>query len=192
MSKFRRIGILGGSFNPIHLGHLAIAEQARESLRLDKVVFIPANIPPHKQIKGFASAQERYYLTQLACQGNPDFQVCDLEIIRGGVSYSVETLKELKSIYPKARLYFIAGADFLTEFSAWKAIGKLKSLCTFVVAPRPGHPLKRLPKGMQAIDVAALEISSTVIRNRLKKGKSIRYLVPEKVQQYILRKRLYR
>ena len=138
-----------------------------------------------------------------ALKSNPCFEVSELELTRGGVSYSVETLRKFKSIFRHSTLYFIVGADFLKEFSGWRDINKLSKICKFVIAARPGYPFKNLPAGlkqgrrglpgnMQAIDVTALDISSTDIRKRIRTGKSIRYLVPGEVRKYILKKRLYR
>ncbi|MBU4140367.1 MAG: nicotinate-nicotinamide nucleotide adenylyltransferase, partial [Candidatus Omnitrophica bacterium] len=127
-----------------------------------------------------------------ALKSNPRFEVSDLELIRGGVSYSVETLRKLKSIFRHTALYFIVGSDFLKEFSGWRDIDKLSKICKFVIAARPGYPLGRLPGNMQAIEVSALDISSTGIRKRIRAKKPIRYLVPEEVRKYILKKGLYR
>jgi len=198
MPKIRRIGILGGTFNPIHLGHLVLAEQAKQLLNLEKVIFIPTNLPPHKRHKTLASAQERYHMVSLAIKSNPYFDVSNIELKRGGVSYSVETIGKLKSLFSQANLYFIVGSDFLKEFSTWKDIGELRKICKFVVAQRPGYPFKNLPAGRQellkntrTIKVTVLDISSTDIRKRIQTKQSISYLVPEEVRKYILKKGLY-
>lgn len=203
MAKYKRIGLLGGTFNPIHLGHLSLAEQAREKLRLDKMIFIPTNLPPHKRNKGLTSAEERLDMVSLAIKSHPCFLVSNAEIMRGGLSYSVDTAREFKRRFPQAQLYFIVGADFLKEISTWKDLPRLKRICKFVVAHRPGYPFtpplrsrragfEGLSRNMQAIKITPLDISSTGIRKRIKTKKSIRYLVPEEVRSYILRKRLYR
>lgn len=192
IKRGRRVGILGGTFNPIHMGHLVLAEQARGLLRLEKVIFVPTNLPPHKKVSSLVPAQQRYHMVAKALKSNPCFEVSDLELTRGGVSYSVETLRKFKSIFRHAALYFIVGSDFLKEFSGWRDIGKLSKICKFVIAARPGYPLGRLPGNMQAIKVSALDISSTGIRKRIRAKKPIRYLVPEEVRKYILKKRLYR
>jgi len=188
----KRIGILGGTFNPIHLGHLALAEEARGLLGLEKVIFVPANLPPHKSAKELIPAPQRYRMIALAIKSNPAFEVSDFEIRRGGLSYSIETVKAFKSIYAHRSLYFIVGSDFLREFSAWKDTAKLSKACRFVIAQRPGFAAKRLPKNMQSINIAALDISSTDIRKRIKSNKPVRYLLPEEVRKYIAKKRLYR
>ena len=192
MRKLKRIGILGGTFNPIHLGHLVLAEEARQFLRLEKVLFVPTNLPPHKGRRGLAPAQKRLDMVSLAIKSNPFFVVSDLELVRGGISYSVETVNKFRARFAGAKFYFIVGADFLKEFSSWKDIRILSKICKFAVARRPGFAFKRLPRNMQAIKVAPLDISSTDIRKRLKNKQSIRYLVPEEVRRYILKKRLYR
>lgn len=191
MVRFRRIGILGGTFNPIHLGHLLLAEQARHLLNLEKIIFVPTHLPPHKKIKTLAPVEDRYQMVALAIKSNPYFELSDLELRRSGISYSVETVRKFKSIFPHTNLYFIVGSDFLREFLTWKNIGELNEICRFIIATRPGYPFKRLPRNMQAINISALNISSTDIRKRIRRGQSIRYLVPEEVRGYILKKRLY-
>ena len=192
MKMTKRIGILGGTFNPIHLGHLALADEARQLLRLEKIIFVPTNLPPHKGRRGLAPAQKRLDMVSLAIKSNPFFVVSDLELVRGGISYSVETVNKFRTKFAGAKLYFIVGSDFLEEFSTWKDTKALSKICKFAVAARPGFPLKELPRNMQAIKVAPLDISSTDIRKRLKNKQSIRYLVPEEVRRYILKNKLYR
>ena len=188
----QRIGILGGSFNPIHWGHLILAEQARQILNLDKIVFVPANIPVHKKAIYLAPPKDRYQMVCLAIRPNPHFSVSDLEIKRKGPSYSIDTLKQLKQILPGARLYFIVGSDFLGQYRSWKRINELKRICRIIVAKRPGYRLRALPKAMQSITISELDISSSQVRQRIKSGHSVRYLVPEAVLKYILKKGLYR
>ncbi|MBL7085467.1 MAG: nicotinate-nucleotide adenylyltransferase [Candidatus Omnitrophica bacterium] len=192
MPKIERIGILGGTFNPVHLGHLVLAEQARQLLRLKEVIFVPTNLPPHKRKRHLAAAKDRYRMLSLAVKSNLSFAVSDLELERGGISYSIETMKKFKSLFPQANLYFIVGSDFLEDFLTWKDIDKLRRICKIVVAPRPGHPIKKLPRNMQIIKVNALDITSSDIRRRIKTKASIRYLIPEEVRKYILKKGLYR
>ncbi|MCQ9208192.1 MAG: nicotinate-nucleotide adenylyltransferase [Omnitrophica bacterium] len=191
IKKRRRIGILGGTFNPIHLGHLALAKESAELLGLEKVIFVPTNLPPHKSTEELLPADQRYRMIALAIKSNPVFKVSDLEIRRGGLSYSIETVRAFKSIYAHRNLYFIVGSDFLREFSTWKDIAKLSKSCKFVIAQRPGFVIKRLHKNMQSISITAFDISSTDIRKRIRLKKSIQYLVPEEVRKYILRKKLY-
>jgi nicotinate-nucleotide adenylyltransferase len=192
MRKTTRIGILGGAFNPIHIGHLVLAEEARKFLGLKKVIFVPTNLPPHKGARELASARNRLRMVLLATKPNPSFCVSDLEIKRGGISYSIETVKELKSTFRRVKLYFIVGSDFLKEFSRWKDKIELSKICKFAIAPRPGFPLKKVPQKMQVIEISVPDVSSSDIRRRIKTNKSICHLVPEEVRKYILKKRLYR
>lgn len=186
-----RLGLLGGSFNPIHHGHLVIATRAAEALKLDRLLFVPTAISPLKKGGDLAPASDRLAMVKLAVRGNPRFGVSDLEIRRGGVSYTVDTVRRLKA-RTKARIYLILGADAARLLPEWKSIDEVKELVTFVFAARPGHRLgARMPK-QYIIEVPLLEISGTGIRERVRKGLSIRYLVPEAVERYIVRKGLYR
>ena len=190
-----RVGILGGTFNPIHLGHLLIAQDALEQAGLEQVLFIPTAQPPHKPLAGNVSAQHRLRMLKLAIAGNPQFAVDDLEIRRGGKSYSVETLAELQARLPAADFYFIIGADSLVELPQWYQVERLVKLCRFLVFERPGYtaqPMRRLA-GLRYRSLAThpCEISSREIRERLASRRSIRYLVPEPVRRYIERHQLY-
>jgi len=188
-----RIGILGGTFNPIHIGHLILAEESMEKLGLDKVVFVPSYIPPHKRREGIASADDRYVMVVLAVRQNPKFEVSRAEIDRAGKSYSVDTLKEFKKRYGKnAGLFFITGSDSLPELDSWKAIDEILKLSQFVVATRPGYALEKLPQGARIVSITPVDISSSQIRKRVRGNRSIRYLVPEEVRKYIVDKRLYK
>ena len=189
------VGILGGTFNPIHLGHLLIAQDALEQAGLERVLFIPTAQPPHKPFAGNVSAQHRLRMLKLAIAGNPQFAVDDLEIRRGGKSYSVETLAELQERLPAADFYFIIGADSLVELPQWYQVERLVKLCRFLVFERPGYtaqPMRRLA-GLRYRSLAThpCEISSREIRERLASRRSIRYLVPEPVRRYIERHQLY-
>lgn len=188
-----RIGILGGSFNPIHFGHLVLAEQAKEKFKLDKVIFVPANISPHKTKAELADASHRYKMAALAIAGNPAFEISDFEIKSEGKSYSINTLREFKRRFgKKARLYFIAGSDSLKKLSTWKQVKEIFEISQFVVAKRPNFSLKKLPPKVRPFDAISVGISSSGIRKRIKKGLSIRYLVPERARRYILKNRLYK
>lgn len=186
-----RIGILGGTFDPIHIGHLILAEEARGILRLDKVIFVPAYIPPHKQRRQITPAADRYAMVSLAVKSNPFFEVSDLELKRQGVSYSVETVREFRKVFPEASMYFIAGSDALREFSSWKEANLLSGMSRLVIAQRPGYPLKKTFPGTRVIEINAFDISSTQLRRRIKNGKSVYYLIPEEARKYILEKQLY-
>lgn len=187
-----RLGILGGSFNPIHHGHLIVAERAAEAARLDRVLFIPAAQPPLKSARDVAPAVERLALVRAALRGHPLFEASDLEVRRGGVSYTIDTLRELARRMPKARPYLILGADAAGLLPRWKAIDEVARRATFLFAARPGHRVRaRMPK-QQIVDVPLLEISSTEIRARLRSGRTVRWLVPEPVRRRLERKNLYR
>jgi len=200
--KQRGIGILGGTFNPIHLGHLLVAQDALEQLRLDRVIFIPSATPPHKVVDKLAAARDRLQMIKLAIRGNDRFAVDDIEIERGGKSYSVDTLTTLRRRHPKADLYFIIGADSLRELHLWREVQRLVRLCTFVTVPRPGFESKpvvdprldaatRRRLRQQVLRGHACDIASRDIRARVASGRSIRYLVPDAVHAYIRRRRLY-
>ncbi len=188
-----RIGILGGTFNPIHLGHLVLAEEAKEKLNLDKVIFVPAYIPPHKKDEEIAEANHRFKMAELAAKGNPCFEVSPFEINAKTTSYSVETLREFKERYGEdTKLFFITGADSLGELFSWKELDEIFKLSQFIVANRPGYDVSNVPKGIEVVTITSLEISSSQIRKKIKENKSIRYLVPESVREYIIAKRLYK
>ena len=196
-SKIRRepVGILGGTFNPIHLGHLLIAQDALEQAGLARVLLIPTAVPPHKSLAGNVSATQRLRLLKLAIGSDKRFAVDDLEIRRGGKSYSIETLTELRDRWPAADFYFIIGADSLQELPEWYQVERLVKLCRFLVFARPGYvakPARRLA-GLryQLFSTHPCEIASREIRERLARRQSIRYLVPEPVRRYIERQQLY-
>jgi nicotinate-nucleotide adenylyltransferase len=189
-----RIGILGGTFNPIHLGHLFIAQDALEAARLDRVLFVPAATPPHKPLDGQTRASDRQRMVKLAIAGDPRFALDDRQVRRGGKSYSVDTLTELREQYPHADFYFIIGADSLSELHLWKDAPRLVKLCRFIALTRPGYVPKpaRLP-GLRyrLLDTHPCAISSQEVRQRLRRGQSIRYLVPPAVVRYIQRQKIY-
>lgn len=199
---YKKIGIMGGTFDPIHTGHLITAETVRAEYGLDKIIFIPAGSPPHKQGLKITSAAHRYIMTVLATCSNPHFFVSSLEQEREGLSYTVDTVRDLAAHYDdKTQLYFIVGADMLKDLTDWKEIRHLLKLCRFVVAARPGST-DRIDKfikefaadGFSPLEYLAtpeLEISSTDIRERVKNGRSIKYIVPESVENYIQRYGLY-
>lgn len=191
--KPKRIGIFGGTFNPVHIGHLIFAETARQKLMLDKVIFVPAKIPPHKDDGEIIAAEKRYRMVKLAVTGNPCFSVSAVEIRRTGKSYSIDTLRYFRGKYGKnSRLFFLVGSDFLPEMNTWKEINRLLKMADFFVAKRPGCPVGRLPGGIRRLAMNEVNISSTKIRHLIAKEKSIRYLVPEPVREYIEKYNLYR
>lgn len=198
----QRIGIMGGTFDPIHIGHLVVAEAVRIEYHLEEILFIPAAEPPHKQQMEITPAQHRYLMTVMATCSNPHFQVSPIELERRGPSYTVDTAIALRKIYgTDTMFYFITGADAVLELASWKDIGLLLELCHFVAVTRPGS-VEQLNKvihnfGTQGkerihrLDIPLLDISSTDIRERIKGGRSIKYIVPENVENYILKERLY-
>jgi len=187
-----RIGILGGTFNPVHIGHLILAEEAREKLGLDKIIFVPTALPPHKDDLGIAPAGHRLKMLKLALKGNKYFMVSDVEIKRAGRSYTIDTLKELKKRYGRDELYFIAGSDLLKYLEDWKDIREIIKMVKFVAATRPEYPLEKIPSYLQTLSIRAVNVSGFSVRECIRKNKSFRYLVPEKVFEYINKHRLYR
>lgn len=188
-----RIGILGGTFNPIHIGHLILAEEACFKLKLDKLIFVPSFMPPHKDASEVIGPRERLDMVRLAIEDNPAFEVSTYEIDAKKKSYSIDTLKEFRSIYgDDAQLCFITGSDSLKDLFSWKNINDIFKISKFIVANRPGYPIKDIPKEADTVVITPIEVSSEDIRRRLKESRSIRYLVPEKVRKYILDNKLYR
>ena len=201
-----RLGVMGGTFDPIHHGHLVTAEEARCQFELDEVLFVPSARPPHKTGLCSSSAEDRLRMVELAVEGNGFLTVSTIEVERQGLSYTVDTLRELHGIYGRdALIFFVTGADAILEILTWKDPEVVLAECTFIAATRPGYPLKRLEeslperdgRGEPAIDnvrvmeIPALAISSTDIRGRAGSGRPFRYMVPEKVWEYILERGLY-
>lgn len=198
----KKYGIFGGSFNPIHYGHLMICEYIKEEMGLDKVIFIPTGNPPHKEID--VSAEDRYQMVKLAIASNPDFAISDIETTRVKLSYTVDTIKELKKTYKEEKLYFLIGLDSLFQLKTWKKIKDLSREIEFVVAQRPGYldekNIKREIEFLREsygtkitlIKTPLYEISSTDLRQRIKEDKSLRYLIPEKVIDYIKESDFYK
>ncbi len=187
-----KIGILGGTFNPVHIGHLILAEEAREKIGLDKIIFVPTYLPPHKNNSGIASAGDRFEMIKIAVRGNKSFLVSDVEIKRQGKSYTIDTIRELKKKYPKDELYFISGSDLLKYLEEWKDLSEILKIVKFVVATRPGYPLENIPSYISTVSIRAVDVSAFEIREAIKENKSFRYLVPESVSGYITKKKLYR
>jgi nicotinate-nucleotide adenylyltransferase len=186
-----KIGILGGTFNPIHIGHLILAEEAREKLGLDKVIFMPTYLPPHKEALGIADAQARLAMVKLAIEGNSYFSVSDKEIKRDGRSYTIDTIRELKKEHPQDEIYFIIGSDLLKYLEDWKDLFEVARLVKFIAATRPGYPLEKIPSYINTLAIRAVDVSGFQIRERIKQSRSFRYLVPESVYQYITENKLY-
>ena len=203
--KGRRIGILGGTFDPPHLGHLLIAETARIALQLESVLFLPAGEPWLKSGQRVTPSSRRLRMVQLAVADNPDFCVCDCEVRRSGATYTVDTLRELRAAYPDvAEFYFIVGSDVLGQFHRWKEPEAILSLCRLAVIERPGAPAngvvmlaERFPDAIAAgavVSVAGprVDFSASELRRILAAGQSARYQIPDAVADYISRHSLYR
>jgi nicotinate-nucleotide adenylyltransferase len=186
-----KIGILGGTFDPIHLGHLRAAELAREALHLSRVSIVPAHVPPHRP-QTASAARDRYAMAALATAGNPHFEASDVELRREGPSYTVDTLRVLRESHPGAELVLIVGSDTFAEMGTWREPEVIFSLATIAVVGRPGAG--KSPEGTQAVRVegAGLAISSTDIRERVAQGHSVRYLVTDAVADFIAKRGLYR
>ena len=187
-----KIGILGGTFNPVHTGHLILAEEAREKLGLDKVIFVPAFLPPHKDNGDITSAADRLKMVKLAIKDNWYFSFSDTEIKRAGRSYTIDTIRELKEKYTDDELYFVIGSDLLRYLEEWKDLNQILEMVRFIVATRPGYPLEKIPSYIKTMAIRAVDISAFEIREAIKENKSFRYLVPERVYKYITKKGLYK
>ncbi len=211
-----KLGFLGGTFDPIHLGHLRSAEEIAESIGLEKVYLIPASFPPHKTGEPVSAFRHRMAMAELAAEKSPLLDVLDLEGRRPGISYSIETLKELNAIFSEAEdIYFIVGTDAFFEIRTWKSYKGLFKYAHFVLIERPGFPLDQIPAFLKELDIGAspaggqnifslpsgryiflvsvthMDISSTRIRRLRAEGKSIRFLIPESVYYYIMQEGLY-
>jgi len=216
--KKERIGLLGGTFNPVHRGHLRAAEEVRSRFALDRVLFIPSYIPPHKQTTDMTSPEDRFAMVELAVRAYPCLAASPLEIEAQERSYSIITLNKVKAIYPDAWIFFILGVDTFLEIETWKSYREVLEQCGFIVISRPGFDLaaarNALPPEYEKsfhdlaeaedvgediltqfriflLSIPALDISSTEIRRRVRRGQSIYGLVPESVEEYIHRKNLY-
>lgn len=191
---------MGGTFNPIHYGHLVTAEEALAQFKLDKVVFVPSGHPPHKKDKEVLPPEERYLITAMAIASNPHFFISRIEIDRKGPSYAIDTVREFQKIYGnEIEIFFITGADAIFEILTWRDAEMLYDMCKFIAATRPGYCLEKFKKlhllpekgdltkkpVIYFMEVPALAISSTDIRERVRKNKPIRYLLPEPVANYI-------
>lgn len=187
-----RIGILGGTFNPVHIGHLILAEEVREKLGLDKIIFVPTALPPHKDDVNIAPPQDRLRMLKLAVASNKFFTVSDIEIKRQGRSYTIDTLKAFKDKYSRDELYFIIGSDLLKYLSEWKDLGQIISMVKFIAATRPGYPLEKIPPYIQTLPIRAVDVSAFEIRQCVAQGKSYGYLVTDKVFDYIKKRKLYK
>ena len=212
-----RIGILGGTFNPIHIAHLRIAEEVRDRFDLAEVVFVPAAVPPHKALAGDLPFARRVEMVRRAVAGNPSFTVSDIEEKREGKSYSIDTVQAFRREHPDDELFFIIGSDSFLDFGSWRDYAAFFCCCNMVVVERPGAGVAALDKVLPVaiahefcyygperrlahrsgysvyyLEGVPLDISSSAIREQARLGRSIRYLVPDAVEHYIKEQRLYR
>lgn len=188
---------MGGTFNPIHFAHLMSAEQVRDGLNYDKILFVPAARPPHKSQPDMVSAEHRYQMVRLATAQNPYFDVSRIELDRNGPSYTIQTIKLLRQTLKEiTELAWIIGADSLIEYKIWKDFDDVLKLCTLVVTTRPNYDLEQVPLEIRnqitIFKITGSDISATEIRNRIRKKHSVRYLIPEDVVNYINEHHLYR
>ena len=197
--KSVRIALFGGTFDPVHYGHLRLAEEAREAANLERVLFVPANASPFRLQEPLSAPQHRLQMLRLATVDNPAFEVSELEIQRGGVSYTIDTVVAIRNQYPEATLFLIMGADALQSFMQWRSPDAIVQACSLLVGVRPTHELQaileRLPETIrqraQPVAMPLLDISAHTIRRRVRAGRSIRYLTPPDVIKYIQQHRLY-
>ena len=185
-----RLGLLGGTFDPVHIGHLAAASEVFYALGLDAVLLVPANAHPLKPAP-IASGKDRLAMCQAAVANDPRFRVSDVDLRRGGATYTVDTVGDLRKEYPGAEFFFITGADALASVQRWKDYETLVTLVTFVGVTRPGHSLEQLDAPHVLVESPALAVSSTDVRDRVRAGAPIRYLVPDAVAQYVDQYQLY-
>ena len=190
-----RLGLFGGTFDPPHVGHLAVAEACREGAALDRVLWIPAAVNPHKQGRERAPDDARLAMVRAAIAGNPAFEVSDVETRREGVSYTVDTLGHLAHEHPTADLVWIVGGDSLASFPTWREPREILRLASLAAYPRPGADLSAVPgwvlERTALVGAPRLDVSSTEIRARIAEGRSVRYLVPDAVREIIAARRLY-
>ncbi|MGN6781033.1 MAG: nicotinate-nucleotide adenylyltransferase [Marmoricola sp.] len=194
----RRVGVMGGTFDPIHHGHLVAASEVQAEFDLDEVVFVPTGQPWQKADRQVSAAEHRYLMTVIATASNPRFTVSRVDIDRGGPTYTIDTLRDLAGVHPDADLFFITGADALNDIFTWRDAGELFALAHFVGCTRPGYPISEIgldgipPDRVTLLEIPALAISSTECRKRRARDEPVWYLVPDGVVQYIAKHDLYR
>ncbi len=198
------VGIMGGTFDPVHIGHLVTAEEAREQYKLDKVLFVPAGQPPHKDQGVISGSEHRYLMTVLAVINNPFFEVSRFEIDKNKPSYTIDTVRHFFNILGKdVNIFFITGADAILEILTWHDYKELLDFCTFIAASRPGYSLKKISERIKPhypavlrkvhlLENPAMAVSSTFIRERIRSGQTIKYLTTEAVEHYIYKNSLYK
>lgn len=187
----RRIGVLGGTFDPIHHGHLAAASEVAAALHLDQVLLVPVHSQPFKLDQRMAAPEHRLAMCRLAVEGDDRLGVSDVDVARGGVTYTLDTLTDLRAEMPDAEVFFITGSDALARLHEWKDAERLTSLARFIGVTRPGHSLPDMDMPHTLVEVPAMAVSSTDVRRRVRTGAPIRYLVPRAVADYIAKHDLY-
>ncbi len=188
-----RVGILGGTFDPIHIGHLVMAQAAMKKLGLQKVIFVPANLPPHKNPGGVTPALRRLAMVRLALSGHPHFSVSDFEINKPGRSYSIDTIRHFREMFPaRTKLFFLMGQDAFEGLKEWKDVAQIFKLVHIVVVNRPGYKPDQVHLPHHSVLMPGIDIASSDVRNQVIEGNAISYLVPPKVAEYIQKHRLYR
>lgn len=195
MAAHRRVGVMGGTFDPIHNGHLVAASEVQSRFSLDEVIFVPTGQPWQKSDRVVSDAEDRYLMTVIATASNPVFTVSRVDIDRPGPTYTVDTLRELHDRYPGDELYFITGADAIEQILTWHAVNEMFDSAHFIGVTRPGYDLNdhHLPEGkVSLVEVTAMAISSTGLRERVRKGEPVWYLTPDGVVRYIDKHKLYR
>ncbi|GAJ99075.1 LOW QUALITY PROTEIN: nicotinate-nucleotide adenylyltransferase [Geomicrobium sp. JCM 19055] len=190
----RKVGILGGTFDPPHYGHLVLAEQVLDQTQVNEIWFMPTNVPPHKKNEGMATKEQRLKMAELAIKDQERFFCEDVEFERSGPSYTIDTIAKLQRAYPDDTFFFIIGGDMVNQLEDWYKIEQLKKLVTFIVAERPNDPLSHKQKMNPAfiyVSIPQLDLSSSTIRERVKLNQSIRYLLPENVRVFVKEHGLY-
>ena len=186
-----RIGVLGGTFDPIHIGHLVVASEVCAALQLDTVLLVPTSAQPFKGETSRASAEQRLEMCRLATADDDKLQVSDVDVVRGGVTYTVDTLTDLSAQHPGAEFFFIGGADALARIDEWREPERLRALARWVVVARPGHAIEASDDRTLVVETPEMGVSSTDVRHRVATGAPWRYLVPVSVAAYIVQHGLY-
>jgi nicotinate-nucleotide adenylyltransferase len=192
-----KVGIMGGTFDPVHIGHLIAAQHACEQAELDEVWFMPTNVPPHKEQGAIASPEQRWDMVCRAVEEHSHFRPFDIELKKGGISYSIDTVTELLQRYPQIHFAYIIGADMVQYLPKWYKIDELVQKITFIGLQRPGYvwDMSVLPEAIRQavipVEMPLIELSSSMIRKRQSEGKSVRYLVPDRVYEYMVVNRIY-
>jgi len=201
--KIKALGLMGGTFDPVHFGHLIAAENSRSEFGLDRVIFIPAAHPPHKEQESVLQTGHRLQMVKLAISSNPYFEISTLEQERQGPSYTVDTVEYFRSRFPDIQIFFIMGMDSLLMFDTWQDYGRLAGLCRFIVVTRPGYVMdtsqpslanlpQQLRENLSLLEIPGMDISSSDIRRRVRMGLPIKYMLPSAVEGYIMEQGLYR